>query len=105
MDQHSIIATVEVLMIESSTGKTWTKDFQEFRSGRAVRFLGYGHFSDGLNWKSFSAAGDDINEMSNWLNGFPAVDENSLRSHAEQILLRSQNLMERMGDVLLRHME
>ena len=44
MDQHSIIATVEVLMIESSTGKTWTKDFQEFRSGRAVRLLGYDTF-------------------------------------------------------------
>ena len=41
--------------------------------------------------------------MSNWLNGFPAVDENSLRSHAEQILLRSQNLMERIGDVLTAH--
>jgi len=100
VDKYSITVEVEVLWF--STSKSWEKDFEKFRSGRALRLLGYDTL-EGRNWKNAGAAGDAVRERDNWLQGRPVADEGSLRADAEAIIQRSHSLIDRVGKVLHAH--
>lgn len=83
-----------------SVSKTWTKDFNIFRSGRSLKLLGYDTLEE-KNWKSFHAAGDVATELRRVLQ--PQADPGSLREEAETLLEKSQSLIERVGAVLQSH--
>lgn len=100
IDKYNITATVSVLFVSAS--KSWEKDFESFRSGRQTRLIGYDTL-DNKNWRNFSAAGDDVEEMEAWARGSSAVDANSLRADAEALMTRSESLLERVSEVLERH--
>ena len=100
VDTYGVTATVEVLFAECS--ETWTKDFETFRSGRSLKLLGFDTL-DGKNWKNASAAEDDVKMLESWLEGIPTTNADPLRSNAEEIIIRSQCLKERVGEVLEAH--
>lgn len=78
-----------------SASKHWEKDFRTFSAGRQVRLLGYDTLSD-KTWKRVSAAGDDVKEMR-------VEDADTLRADTDAIMMRSENLQERIREVLERH--
>ncbi len=101
IDTYGITATVTVLFVSAS--EHWEKDFRTFGAGRQVELLGYDTL-DNKNWQRFSAAGDDdIKELKAWADNEPAVDVDSLRADINAIMTRSENLLERIGEVLERH--
>ncbi|CAI7678896.1 unnamed protein product [Penicillium pancosmium] len=67
-----------------------------------VSLLGYDTLEN-KNWKNFSAAGDDVKEMEAWASGGSAMDADSLRADTDAIMTRSENLLERVGEVLEKH--
>lgn len=67
-----------------------------------MRLLGYDTL-DGKTWKHSNAAGDDVKEMMAWASNDTTVDANSLREDTDAIMTRSENLLERVGEVLERH--
>lgn len=77
VEQYGIELTVEVLLIEVS--HKWTKDFHTFSAGKKMRLLGYDTLSD-TNWNVTMEASGDIEKLS---------------KQAEDVILRSQNLLER----------
>jgi hypothetical protein len=85
-----------------STSKTWEKDFEKFRSGRALKLLGYDTL-EGQNWENASVVGDAEKKIKNLLDYRNAADEGSLRADAGTIIERSHNLIERVGKVLKAH--
>ncbi|KAH7165331.1 hypothetical protein EDB81DRAFT_710820 [Dactylonectria macrodidyma] len=77
VEQYGIELTVEVLLIEVS--HKWTKDFHTFSAGKKMRLLGYDTLSD-TNWNVTMETSGDIERLS---------------KQAEDVILRSQNLLER----------
>jgi hypothetical protein len=100
IDKYGITATVTVLMISGS--KHWEKDFKSVVAGRRTQLLGYDTI-DGITWKRSSAAGTEMAEMQAWGGYDPKVDNESLRTDVEAIMTRSENLLERILDVLKQH--
>ncbi|KAF2741958.1 hypothetical protein M011DRAFT_453964 [Sporormia fimetaria CBS 119925] len=100
VDKYSIKAEVEVLFVTVS--KTWNKEFETFRAGRAMKLLGYDTLED-RTWQNSCAAGDSIPETRNWLAGRPMLEEGTLKADAEAVISRSHSLIERVGEVLRRH--
>lgn len=81
VESYGIKATVEVLFVEVE--KTWTKDFHSFEAGKSMRLLGYDTLSD-QNWNITTAE-----------SGIEA-----LSGQAEEVILESQNILERVLKVL-----
>lgn len=81
VDSYGITATVEVLFIEGS--KTWTKDLRSFDAGKSMKLVGYDTLSD-QNWK---VATDEVGLM-------------KLADEADEVVLRSQNILERTVKLL-----
>lgn len=77
VEKYGIKLTVEVLFVEVS--HTWTKDFHTFSAGKKMRLLGYDTLSD-TNWNVTMEASGDIEKLA---------------KEAEDVILRSQNLLER----------
>ncbi|KAJ6000013.1 hypothetical protein N7481_000422 [Penicillium waksmanii] len=100
IEKYGITATLTVFFVSAS--KHWEKEFQSFRSGRQVRLLGYDTLEN-KNWQNFSAAGDDVKEMEAWASRGSAMDADSLRADTDAIMTRSENLLERVGEVLEKH--
>lgn len=95
--------TVKVTVLFISASKRWEKDFRKFSAGRQVRLLGYDTLDD-MNWKRFSAAGDDEKEMKAWAGDSIASESaDTMRADVNAIMTRSENLMERIYEVLDRH--
>lgn len=99
-ENYGITATVTVLMISAS--KHWQKDFKSFAAGRRTQLLGYDTI-DGKSWKRSSAQGTEMAEMQAWGGYDPEVDNGSLRADADDILTRSENILERVLDILEKH--
>lgn len=89
-------------MLGFSKSKHWEKDFKTFGQGRQLKLLGYDTM-DSMTWKRASGAGDHINEMMAWEAYDPSVDAQTLRGVADEIIARSENLLERVGEVLEKH--
>lgn len=100
IEKYGITVTLTVFFVSAS--KHWEKEFQSFRSGRQVRLLGYDTLEN-KNWRNFSAVGDDVKEMEAWAFGGSAMDANSLRADTDAIMTRSENLLERVGEVMEKH--
>jgi hypothetical protein len=100
VENYGVTATVNVLFISAS--KHWEKDLHSFRSGRQIQLIGYDTLDD-RNWRNFSAAGDDVKEMEDWARGTSAVNSTSFLADTEAIMTRSENLLERVGEVLEKH--
>lgn len=88
IDKYGITATLTVLF--ASTSEPWEKDFIKFTAGRQTQLLGYDTL-DGKNWKRNSAANNYI------------VDDHLLRADTHEIMTLSENLLERVGEILERH--
>ena len=91
---------MEVLFVSAS--KHWEKDFRTFSSGRQVKLLGYDTI-DSKTWKRASAADDDVKEMMAWEAYDPTVDAQTLRGVTDEIMTRSENMLERISEILERH--
>lgn len=109
IEQYKVKATVTVLFISAS--KTWEKDFRTFSAGRQVKLLGYDTI-DSMTWKRQTAAGDDVKEVRKqrllkeaiaWEAFNPQADGDTLRADADAIMIRSENLLERVIGILERH--
>ncbi|KAF4333583.1 hypothetical protein FBEOM_12597 [Fusarium beomiforme] len=85
VEKYGIELTVEVLLIEGN--KKWTKDFHTFSAGKKMRLLGYDTLSN-VNWNVTMEALGDIEQLAN---------------QAEDIILQSQNLLERSIKILEEH--
>lgn len=85
VEQYGIKVTVEVLFFEVS--HTWTKDFHTFSAGKKMRLLGYDTLSD-ANWSVAMESSMDIQKLA---------------SQAEEVILRSQSLVERSMQILEQH--
>lgn len=81
VESYGIKATVEVLFVEVS--KTWTKDFHSFEAGKSMKLLGYDTLSD-QNWNVTTEE-----------SGMAA-----LSGQAEEVILESQNILERVLKIL-----
>ncbi|OHF00895.1 hypothetical protein CORC01_03723 [Colletotrichum orchidophilum] len=82
VEQYGIELTVEVLFVEMS--HRWTKDFYTYSAGKKMRLLGYDTLSD-TNWNVAMETSRDIEKLS---------------EHAEEVILRSQDLLERSIKIL-----
>lgn len=101
--KEKIGVTVKVTVLFISASKRWEKDFRKFSAGRQVRLLGYDTLDD-MNWKRLSAAGDDEKEMKAWAGDSIASESaDTIRADVNAIMTRSENLMERIYEVLDRH--
>lgn len=104
IDSYGIKATVTVLFVSAS--KTWTKDFRTFTQGRQCKLLGYDTI-DSMTWKRASASGEDVvglaKEAIAWEAYNPAKDGGTLRADADEIMTRSDNMLERVCGVLEKH--
>lgn len=56
-----------------------------------------------MTWNRTSGDGDDVKEMMAWEAYDPAVDVQTVRGAADEIMTRSENILERVSDVLDRH--
>ena len=100
IDKYGVTATVTVLGFSKS--KHWEKDFRTFSEGRQVKLFGYDTI-DEKTWKEASASGDDVKEMMAWEAYDPKLDAKTLRGFADEIMTRSESLLERVGEVLAKH--
>lgn len=100
IDKYGITATITVLFVSGS--KHWEKEFTSFCWGRQVRLIGYDTLEN-KTWRNFSAAGEDITEMTAIGHASSVSDSNSLRGDVDAIMTRSENLLERVGEVLEKH--
>ncbi|KAH7376389.1 hypothetical protein B0T11DRAFT_324292 [Plectosphaerella cucumerina] len=82
VEQYSIKAALKVLFIEVS--HTWAKNFHTFSASKRMRLLGYDTLSD-TNW--------NVTQES-------PLDMQNLSSQAKEVILRSQNLLERSMKLL-----
>lgn len=96
VDVYGITATVTVLFVSAS--KHWEKEFRTLTAGRQIQLLGYDTL-DNKTWKRTSTPSHDIKDLEVW-----AQSEDSLRvdTDPDEIMLRSENLLERVGEVLER---
>lgn len=85
-----------------SVGASWEKDFEDFRSGRSLKLLGYDTL-EGRNWENKSQANDIQSEVENLRQGKPQANQGSLQADAAAIMERSETLIERVGKVLQDH--
>ena len=99
-ESYNITATVTVVGLSYSDN--WKDDVKAFCQGRNVKLLGYDTL-DSMTWKKTSGRTDNIWEMMAWEAYDPAVDANTLRATADEILARSESLLERIGEVLEKH--
>jgi hypothetical protein len=82
VESWGIEAKVEVLFVEVS--HTWTKDFHSFAAGKSMKVLGYDTLSN-RNWNVKTAEDGSIN---------------TLLEQTGQIILNSQNILERVLNLL-----
>jgi hypothetical protein len=95
IDVHAITATVTVLFVSAS--KHWEKEFRTLTAGRQIQLLGYDTL-DNRTWKRTSTPSHDVKNMEAWVKS-----EGLLRGDTDEIMARSENLLERVGEVLERH--
>lgn len=89
------------VLVVSAT-KRWEKDFKTIDQGRKVELLGYDTLDD-MTWDRTSGVGDDVKEMTIWESPDPAAGVQTIRDAADEIMIRSENMLERVGAVLERH--
>jgi hypothetical protein len=85
VESWGIEAKAEVLLVEVS--HTWTKDFHSFAAGKSMKILGYDTLSN-RNWNVKTAEDGSIN---------------TLLEQTGEIVLNSQNILERVLSFLQEH--
>lgn len=96
-ESYNVTATVSALGLSYSDN--WEDDVRSFCQGRSVKLLGYDTL-DNKTWKKTSGSTNDVRELIAWEAYDPKIDTETLRATAEDILIRSENLIERINDVL-----
>jgi hypothetical protein len=95
IDVYGITAMVTVLLVSAS--KHWEYEFRALTAGRQIQLLGYDTL-DNKTWKRTSTPNPDIKDLRVW-----AQSEDLIRGDTDEIMARSENLLERVGEVLERH--